>query len=211
MAGVCNKPLCRTREFGIGQGDADVTLDIGRLVKLCTEPPSWIIDVEGHRFELETEDLMVQAKFAKLCVEKINRWPGSVKGPVWQKLVSDRLANVELIEAPKEASPEGRFLWHLEQFCVISAPARAKEELLLGKPWTEEGRTYFRSEDLMRYLGQHHFRDVTPRKAWSLLRSSAGAKHQQFQLKGRCVQCWSIPEFARQTDEFTPITTQGEF
>lgn len=211
LTGYCNKAACSKREFGIGQGNAEPSVEIGKLVKLCTEPPTWIIDVEGARFELETEELMSQQKFAKACMEKINQWPPAVKPNVWRQLIHDRLANVELIEAPQEASPEGRFMWHLEQFCIVSANARVREEMLLGKPWTDEGHHYFRSEDLMRYLNQHGFREVTARKAWSLLRQRAGAKHTQFQLKGRCVQAWSVPEFARQTEPFEPQVGKTEF
>ncbi|WP_448506577.1 TOTE conflict system archaeo-eukaryotic primase domain-containing protein [Immundisolibacter sp.] len=211
IVNFCNKEVCRHREYGIGQGDQEPTLEIGTLVKICTDPPSWIIDVEGVRFEIETDDLMSQARFAKVCVEKINKWPGRVKPSIWMRTIQNRLDNVEVIEAPLEASPEGRFMWHLEQFCVVSAPARVKEELLLGKPWTDEGRHFFRSEDLMRYLNQHHFRDVSPRKAWSLLRSKAGAQHKQFQLKGRCVQCWSIPEFKRQDADFERASPEVDF
>jgi hypothetical protein len=211
LTGYCNKALCLKRTFGIGQGSTEPSLSIGKLVKLCTEPPTWIIDVEGARFELETEELMSQAKFAKCCMEKINQWPPLMKPVAWQKLVQQKLADVELIEAPKEASPEGRFLWHLEQFCVTTANARVREELLLGKPWTDDGRHYFRSEDLMRYLNQHHFRDITARKAWSLLRQQADATHKQFQLKGRCIQVWAVPEFARQTETFEPHVDKTEF
>lgn len=202
LVNFCNKEACRKREYGIGQGDAEPSLSIGNLVKIETNPPSWIIDVEGVRFEIETDDLMSQARFAKVCVEKINKWPGLVKPTVWQRTIQNRLDNVEIIEAPMEASPEGRFMWHLEQFCTVSAPARARDELLMGKPWTEDGRHYFRSEDLMKYLAQHHFKEITARKAWSLLRSKASAEHKQFQILGKCVQCWSIPEFKRQTGEF---------
>lgn len=211
LTSYCNKHACGKREFGIGQGCSEPTLDIGKLVKLCTEPPTWIIDVEGARFELETEELMSQAKFAKCCMEKINQWPPMVKPAVWQRLVQERLANVEIIEAPKEASPEGRFMWHLEQYCVTTAPARNREELLMGKPWTDNERHYFRSEDLMRYLNQHGFREITPRKAWSLLRHKVNAKHEQFQIKGRCCQAWSVPEFDRQNETFEPVNDKTEF
>lgn len=210
LIGFCNKELCKKREYGIGTG-GEPTIDMGGLVKICTDPPSWIIDIEGVRFELDTEDLMSQAKFAKVCVEKINKWPAPVKPPVWQKLIQDRLDNAENVPAPEEASPEGRFFWHLEQFCVVTAPARVREELLLGKPWTEEGRHYFRSEDLMRYLNHHHFKDVTPRKAWSLLRNKLGATHKQLQLKGRCVQTWSVPEYAKQIEQFEKLATEVDF
>jgi len=211
MLGYCNKTACMKREFGIGQGSTESTVTIGKLVKLCTEPPTWIIDVEGARFELETEQLMSQSQFAQACMEKINQWPPAMKANAWRELIQARLADVELIAAPQEASPEGRFLWHLEQFCVVSAPARVHEEMLLGKPWTNDKRHYFRSEDLMRYLNQHGFREVTARKAWSLLRKSAGATHVQLNIKSRCVQAWSIPEFKRQTESFEAIAHPAEF
>lgn len=211
LVNYCNKALCAKREFGIGHGNTEPSVTIGKLVKLCTEPPTWIIDVEGVRFELETEDLMSQAKFSKACVEKINQWPPAIKPDAWRQLVQQKLADVELIEAPKEASPEGRFMWHLEQFCVVSAGARVREEMLLGKPFTDNGRHHFRSEDLMRYLNQHHFRDITARKAWSMLRQKANARHEQFQLKGRCVQAWSIPEFPKQSESFEPQVDKAEF
>ena len=207
----CNKYECTRREFGVGQSDSEPALTIGKLVKLCTEPPTWIIDVEGARFELETEELMSQAKFAKACMEKINQWPPVVKQGVWQKLIQAKLADVELIDAPKEASPEGRLLWHLEQYCVVSAPARVREEMLLGKPWADNGRHYFRSEDLIRYLTQHGFREITPRRMWSVLRHTAGAKHETFSIKGRCIQAWSVPEFQKQNEEFEPHTVKEEF
>lgn len=211
LTSYCNKHECGKREFGIGQGASEPTLSIGQLVKLCTEPPTWIIDVEGARFELETEELMSQAKFAKCCLERINQWPPMVKPAVWQKLVQDRLTNVELIEAPKEASADGRVMWHLEQFCVVTANARVREEMLLGKPFTDNGRHYFRSEDLKRYLDQHGFRDMTMRKIWGLLRHRAGAKHEQFNIRGKCVQAWSVPAFDKQTEAFEPVQNKTEF
>lgn len=211
LVSFCNKELCKKREYGIGQQEQEPTIELGPLVKITTDPPSWIIDVEGVRFEIDTEDLMSQAKFAKICVERINKWPQQVKPMVWQRLVQTRLDAVEIIEAPDEASPEGRFMWYLEQFCVVTAPARNREEMLLGKPWTENGRHYFRSEDLMRYLTQHHFREITPRKAWALLRNKLGATHHQYQLKGRCVQCWSVPEYARQIEEFERKSSEIDF
>ena len=207
----CNKALCKTRKFGIGQGSDDPGITIGRLVKICTSPPTWIIDVEGARFELDTDDLMQQNRFSKLCVEKVNMWPSIVKPHVWRELVQQRLSDVEIIEAPKEASTEGRLMWHLEQFCLNAAPARVRDEILLGKPWTDSGAHYFRSEDLMRYLTQHNFKDLTPRKVWTALRNQAKATHHQFQLKGRCVQCWAVPEFDKQTGAFDVPQPREEF
>ena len=154
---------------------------------------------------------MQQARFYKRCIEKLTVWPAPVKPEAWYAYISAKLRDAETIEAPDEASPEGRFLWHLEQFCVVTAPARNREEILLGKPWTDGGYHYFRSEDLMRYLNQHHFRDLSARQAWALLREQAKAATHQFSIKGRCVQCWKVPEFPKQTDNFSRVAPAEEF
>ena len=53
----------------------------------------------------------------------------------------------------------------------------------------------------MKHLDQQHFREFQEKKIWSLLRDMEGSHHQK-QIKGKCVQCWSIPSPAAQTEEF---------
>lgn len=198
----CNKELCRSREYGVGQQKDEIDVIIGQLVKINhTAAPTWIIDVDGVRFELETEDLMSQARFHKVCVEKTNKWPCTVKVHVWQTMVNDKLSNIEIISPPSDSSEEGRFMAYVEQFCTTTALARNMDELLQGKPWTnmDEGITYFRSNDLLDYLDRQHFRAVNQRQAWNILRREK-AKHKQLSIKGRCVQVWGIREFNRQSE-----------
>lgn len=211
ISGLCNKDLCKHREFGVGQGETDEpSVNIGTLVKILSEPPTWIIDVEGVRLELNTEDLLSQDRFRKICMEKINKLPDRIKPIRWEKMVKEKLENVELIEAPPDASTEGRFIQLVEAFCTGQAQARHQDELLAGKPWTNEGRTYFRSVDLARFLDQQHFRELTNKEQWAALRRN-GASHHQFNLKGKCVQCWSIKEFAVQTEEFSVPSMEKDF
>lgn len=209
--GLCNKELCKHREFGVGQGDSDEpSVNLGTLVKILSEPPTWIIDVDGVRLELNTEDLLSQDKFRKICMEKINKLPDRIKPIKWEKMVKEKLENVELIEAPPDASTEGRFIQLVEAFCTGQAQARHQDELLAGKPWTEEGRTYFRSVDLARFLDQQHFRELTNKEQWAALRRN-GALHHQFNLKGKCVQCWSVKEFMVQTEDFSVPSMEKDF
>ena len=202
IIGLCNKELCKHREFGIGQGDNDEpSINIGTLVKILSDPPTWIIDVDGVRLELNTDDLLSQDKFRKICMEKINKLPNKIKPIRWEKMFKEKLEHVELIEAPPDASTEGRFMQLVEAFCTGQAQARHQDELLAGKPWTNDSRTYFRSVDLGRFLDQQHFRELTNKEQWAALRRS-GALHHQFNLKGKCVQCWSISEFNLQIEDF---------
>ena len=207
----CSKELCRSRHFGIGEGNQDDPgVNIGALVKLLTIPPVWIIDVDGVRMELDTDDLLSQDRFRKHCVENINTYPNRVKAPTWEKMVRDRLQNVEKVEAPEDAGNEGRMWFLLDQFCTGMTQARVQEEILAGKPWTERGRTFFRGQDFFRFLEQQHFRGLSNKSLWAALRRR-GAEHHAFMLKGRCVQCWSVPEFPLQNMEFSVPNVQGDF
>ncbi len=199
----CNKEICKTRTFGIGGNGEDIPVTIGSLVRINSEIPTFFIDVEGVRMEVTPQDLLMQERFRLLCIEKINKLPTRMKASEWEKIVRDRLDSVEIIEAPRDSGPVGQFQLHLEAFCTNRHKARAMDELLLGKPYAnaEDQRTYFRSVDLMKYLDQQHFRDFKPQKVWALLRD-LGATHKQEMLKGKCVQCWSIPSPSEQTEAF---------
>lgn len=198
----CNKEICKTREFGVGGSGEDVPVTIGSLTRINSEVPTFFIDVEGVRMEITPQDLLMQEKFRLLCIEKINKLPTRMKQPEWEKIVRERLERIEVIEAPRDSGPTGQFFLHLEAFCTNRHKARAIDELLIGKPFADEdGRTYFRSIDLMKYLDQQHFREFKERKIWALMREM-GAEHEQKILKGKCVQCWSIPSPAEQTEAF---------
>lgn len=205
IAGVCNKEICKQRKFGIGQNSEGSVAPVmlGCLTKINSDPPMWIIDVEGYRMEVTTDDLMNQQRFRKLCMEKINKFPPMIKQPIWEAAVRERLANVEIIEAPSDSSPEGQFMLHLEEFCTSRVTANTRDELILGKPFTdpETQLTYFRSMDFIKYLDQQHFREFDEKKIWSLFHK-LGAGHKQFQIKGKCVMTWFLPAFAKQNAEF---------
>jgi len=199
----CNKEICKKRTFGVGSGGEDIPVTIGKLVRINSEVPTFFIDVEGVRMEVEPTQLLLQDRFRLLCIEKISKLPTRMKQPEWEAIVRDRLENQEVIEAPRDAGPKGQFFLHLEVFLTGRHKAKAIDELLLGKPFPNEkdGRTYFRSIDLMKYLDQVHFRDFKPRQIWAMI-GDMGGRHEQFNIKGKCVQAWSIPSPSEQTEEF---------
>lgn len=198
-ASRCNREACLRREYGIGTDSEELNVTIGRLVKINhKDAPTWIIDVDGFRFELETDDLLQQPRFHKRCVDKINIWPNTLKPREWHSLVTDRLSNIEVIEPPEDSSDEGRFMQYVDQFCTVAAPAKDKSEILLGKAWRdpETQTVYFRSTDLQHYLDRQHFRAVSNRRAWDILRRY-GVEHEQFNIEGRCVRVWGLKRGAR--------------
>jgi len=210
LCDYCNKTVCRQREYGIGQSDDEwnITIDTEGQ-KILTEPTYWVISIEGVRLELTSVDLVSQQKFRLKCIEKIDKVPSKVKGADWDKMVQTILDTAEEIEAPQDAGAEGQLLFNLEQFCTQRAQARVKEELLSGKPFTENGRTYFRSGDFVKYLDQQHFRELNRRQVYAVLRN-AGVEHHQLNHEGTCIQCWSIAEYQKDDTVLPVHTTQSE-
>lgn len=201
---LCNKDVCKTREFGVKQpGIDELDIMLGTLHKVNhKDVPTWSMEVDGTSIELSTEQLMNQNAFHRACIERIHKWPILVKPQIWKQMLSERLAHVEVIEPPDDSSEEGRLFVHLEQWLATTALARSRDELLQGKPWTEDdGITYFRSIDLMEYLDRHHFRGMPQRRVWEILRTR-GAVARQVHIKGRCVRAWGLKadEFLRQTE-----------
>ena len=154
--------------------------------------------MEGGRLELETDDLLNQNRFQRKCMDSLNKIPQKVKENVWRQIIQQLLDALTIVEAPKESSTEGHFLELLENFCT-ERPARERDELLLHKPWTDEGKTYFRLGDLMEYLHRHNFKDYQRNKLTSKLKQLHGEPHF-FNIKGRGVNVWYIEEFKAQDE-----------
>lgn len=196
ISSVCNRAICLNRKHGVGGNADDPGVVFGGLVKLDTRPPTWIVDVNGIRVELnDTADLIAQDRFRVLCIERLNILPNKVTAKSWEKIVQQMLERLEIVDAPDDAGPIGQFMSLVETFTSERGMAKDRDELILGKPWLNRGRVYFRSADLLRYLEQQRFYEIrNARRAWAILREH-GAEHGQFQIKGKCVRVWHIPEF----------------
>ena len=202
ICGACNKQVCLTRDFGIGGTTDDPGVVFGELVKLETEPPMWIWDVNGARIELGTTELMDQRKFHVLVTERLNIWPNFVNANIWQGIVRERLARVKTVEVPEDATRKGQLWVQLARFCTSKARGKSMDELLLGKPYTDpqEQRTYFCAADFLQYLQQHRFNGVTEKELYRFLRDR-NVEHYFKMLKGKGINCWSVPAFPEQTEE----------
>lgn len=210
IVSVCNRQICLTRRFGVGQGEDDPGVVFGRMVKLQTEPPMWIWDVDGARMELTTQELKDQARFHTRAMEVLNKWPRPVKPKTWADLVRKRLENVEIQDVPPDATQEGQMWAHLEWYCTGRTIGKKKEDLLRFQPWTnpEDGRTYFSATHFRQYLAQQRM-VVNEKQLWSWLRKR-GAEHAFWKIKGKGINLWHVTAFAAQTEDFDPVDVDQE-
>lgn len=202
IVSACNKQICRTRKCGVGSVDGDPGVVFGTLVKLETEPPMWIWDVDGARIELSTTELKDQGRFHTKCMDTLNKWPVKIKPKQWSELVREKLLGVEVIEVPPDATLQGQVWSLLEQYCTGKQMARTREEMLppMYKPWVEDGRVFFSGVHFKKYLEQERIR-ISERQLWSWLRDK-DADHHFFNIKGRGINVWSIPAFEGQAEDF---------
>jgi hypothetical protein len=212
IAQVCNRQICLTRKYGVGQGESDPGVVFGTLVKLETMPPVWIWDVDGARLELTTEQLKDQGRFHTACIEVLNKWPRLVKPQDWATMIRRKLENVEVVPVPPDARPDGQMWAHLQNYCTGRVRAKTRDELLLDKPWiptkadvdrygkeVTSDRIYFRSSHFKTYLEQQRMTGVNERKLWAWLRDR-DAKHHSFNINGRYINVWSVPIFPEQIE-----------
>lgn len=207
IASYCNAAVCRTCEHGVGSSGG--LPQFGNLQKQDSTPPIWFLDVEGHRIELTTEELQNQTKFQRRCMDALNFMPPTQRQNNWRNIIQQLLDAVSIIEVSQDVSVHGQFLELLEAFCTERAQAQSREEILLGKPWTEEGKTFFRLKDLIDYLTRQQFRDYGRNHIAARLREMGG-DHHFFHVKGKGVTVWFIPEYAGQDGSFDLPEMSGD-
>jgi hypothetical protein len=203
----CNAPLCRRRKFGIS--DSAEVLVFGEMRKLLTSPPTWFWDVSvgenNGTLELATAELQDPRAVQRRLMEQLNAAPSMPTAANWTKVLQEALKNVAKMDPlPDDSSTEGQFWGLVESFCTGHVRALVMDEILLGKPHTDTaaGRTYFRSRDLLAYLGRQGFKDWKIKEVAKALRTAHGkydVKSESKILKGKFTNLWSVIAFTAQT------------
>lgn len=201
IVSVCNKQICLTKAYGIGGGSNDPGVVFGALQKITTEPPIWILNVDGANLELTTLELRDQSRLATKCMEVLNKYPRPIKVFEFADIIRDKLQSVEIIQAPAEATLTGAVSTWLEEYCTSKAQARSKEELLLKKPWTEDGYVYFSALGFKSFLSQQRVL-LDERQLWSIMRK-LGGESVPLRIKGKQARYWRVKAFAVQTEDFS--------
>ena len=155
IVSFCNKDVCFTRKYGVGT--ANYRMDVGNLPKVESEPPIWIMDVDGRPVELATDDLHQRQRFIKSCMEQLNVLPPPMKAEVWMRQVGVLLQQMvetegAVIPASVSATVRGRFE---DVFARFLDQAKETEDFdgLESRPLysVEDNRVYFTLQCLSSY------------------------------------------------------------
>jgi hypothetical protein len=188
----CNSAICRTRKFGVG-GDDDFPVLSGLRV-LDADPPLWFVCVDDVTMELSTVELQNFKEFHRIAMERLFICYRMMKQDAWLRIVSDAMKNVVRMDAPQEVGKIGHFYELLEEFLTNRHAGRSLDDLLLGRPFesVEEGKFYFRLQDLQRHLDVSNFRAYNRTQIATRLRMLHGDR-QFFNIKGKGTNCWFVP------------------
>ena len=174
------------------------------LTVVESEPPVWFVDVDGSRLELSTKQLQIQQEFQRAAMEQMYKMPARMKESDWRDLVDGLLENATRIEVPDELTHKGLFVELVENFCTSRLQAHSPEELVVGKPWTEDSYTYFKLSALQDFLKRHNFTYYTRGQLTERLKemNDGGRAMHQYHYRDdrgerRNVRVWGIPEVTK--------------
>jgi|TARA_R110001592_G_scaffold250645_1_gene513231 hypothetical protein len=218
ICNYCEKSKCMKRDYGVGSiGGGGASIEVDAITKYETENRSsvrWYIEMQGERIEITTQQLLDQKQLQKICVEKLNKCPSTMPAQRWEQRINELLSTVEVVQDPDDASPQGQFEKILDLFVTGKVQARQKDEIMNGKPWhsSDEGKVYFRSEDLFIFLEARRFRYPSQHQVWSWLRNLGGDR-KAFRIKSKPVKVWSVPspDFYDDEDLTIPSSVEEDF
>jgi hypothetical protein len=196
----CDKALCRSRKFGVG--NADQLPELGSLTKMSGDPVVWFWEVEGKRIELSTKELQDPFSFQRKCMDVLTVMPPIPKRDVWESTVRDAMKTANEVPAPEDSTTIGRFRGMLQKFCTGRARAMSMDEILLGKPFTDEKYTYFRLCDFLAFLDRQRFREVDVGTVYLRLKDVGGENIGRRRLKGVREHLWRVASFEEQSQAF---------
>lgn len=192
----CQPQLCRRSRYGRGGGYDGPGATIDGMTKILTDPPTWIVSVNGHRVELgSVADLQNQSRFRSRVMEAVNPpiLLQVMKAGAWIELMQKLTQECEVVEAPDDAGPRGQIMFHLKDF-VDQYGSDERDKLELDHPWIDRdrGRIWFRSKDFIAYLRKNRIYGNSERDLYNTIRSMDGGS-DALRVRGRSTRCWWVP------------------
>lgn len=160
----CRRPLCKTREYGIGkEGGYFSELEYGKMRQYRTSEPyyEWEVKVQGSesfvmlRFHNE-EEIIKQDMFLRLCFRELHLLPIKMKQSEWFKLVNTALAELEVVAVDREddTSPHALFRTLFVDFIANRAMAQTRMQIMNKRVYHDKAKDcyYFRTQDLVEFV-----------------------------------------------------------
>jgi len=199
MCSMCDKNLCRTRKYGIGQEIVFPGLTDLQVIDL--EDPYYYLNVDGERLYLENvKYLRQQSLFQEACMKQLRNRPPTIKEKEWVQITNLLLDNAEVTEPAEGLRTEDQLQNHLEEFCLNRQVSTDKSDLKKGGVWTSDGNHHF--------VFDRFYHQFLMRRRWDL-----GYSRTAQLLKEKCdcenkrigkdkLSVFVVKQFDKKTDEY---------
>ena len=199
MCSLCDKTLCRSRKFGIGQEVLFPNLTDLQVIDL--EDPYYYLNVDGERLKLESvKHLRQQSLFQEACMVQLKNRPPSLKEKDWVHITNILLQNAEVTEPAEGLRTEDQLQNHLREYCLNRTQLDSKDDLPRGGTWTNNGYHHFVFD---RFYHNHLMRkrwDLGYSRTAEMLREKCGCTDKR--IGKNKLSVYVVEEFEKKTEEY---------
>ncbi len=187
----CNSTVCRNREFGVGDDAPVPEIELIKVFK--SQPPIYIVYIDGKPVEVNDDTLHEPDKFSKACMNQLGQPLLPVGKLPWRKMLRKLMgANMKEIEhVPKSSKPEVRLKDLLSDF-IHRAPGQNISDVKRGLSYSEDGISYFKDMSLFVYLKNTKSWDSSPEKTQKILVDRFSLREVYKKIEGKTARLWSI-------------------
>ena len=199
MCSLCDKKLCKSRKFGIGQEAIFPNLTDLQVVAL--EEPYYYMNVDGDRLYLDSaKHLTNQSLFQEECVKQLRFNPPTLKTNDWKKLTNMLLENAEVTEPAEGTSTKDILRNYLEDYCLNRIQKDKIDEIKTGGTFTDEVFHYFVFDNFYnKFLLRNHWK-IPYQRTSQMLRDNLKCFTKRV-TKAK-ISVFVVPQFDKKEDNY---------
>lgn len=171
-----------------------------KIIKLDTRPAVWKVEINGQLIRLSSTDLLDLSRFRIIVLEYLNILLPRIKNETWEKIIRERLENIEIEQAPIDASIDSDFYHYLKDFCIRFSNSRSDVDVLNGKVIIEKDRNLFKSESFKNYLRKKGLSSYKGNKCFELIKEIGGGSKVKT-INKESERLWFVPVYREQIEK----------
>ena len=197
MCNMCDKNLCRTKKYGIGQEILFPGLADLQVIDL--EDPYYYLNVDGERLYLENvKYLRQQSLFQEACMKQLRFRPPTLKEKDWVLITNQLLNNAEVTEPAAGMKTDDQLNNHLEEYCLNRTQLDNPVDLPKGGVWTSEGYHHFVFDRFYHQFLMRRRWDLGYSRTGQMLKEKCGCENKR--VSKEKIRVFAVKEFDKKQE-----------
>lgn len=193
----CKRKECLDLPFGVGhkpweENDSLDELVLSHLRKVDTDPPQYIVEVNGNDVTLTSEEFFSFAKMKDRIEELLDMVIHPMREDKWRAKRKELHSTQEVIEAPEDASAEGSLMSDVMDFLSRFKASKSADDLLLGQVVEHGDYLCFKVQELQKFLKASRKQFLDNHELFTVLQKH-GCIFKSAKVKGKILKIWMYP------------------